>query len=185
MKKRCLCIILVLACFITCSQTYTYAQEKTEYILSGKNESNASYMGIVNVNFSLLPYTFFNFIGTSAGIQTSHGVYFTKQKLYTGISVEYIAFPPSTFIINPHIRYYYGPAGNKTVGYIGAEAGIMVGPYYQDAMTDPEELKAVYFDCAIEIGMLINFKNISLDLGLKPHLLGSNIILPLKIGIVF
>ncbi len=159
------------------SQAQVFAQGEKEYFLQGKNEGNVSYMGMVSINGSPFPYGFHVgdvlFGSWSLGLQTSHGVYFAKQRLYAGLSVELLALPPG-ILINPHVRYYFAGHKSKIGGYVGADGGMaIVG----------EDLG---YSFGVEAGLVVNFKKTALDIGLRAQCAGvKNVLLPLKIGIVF
>ncbi len=177
MKKKCYIIVILIA--LLGSQAQVFAQGEKEYFLQGKNDGNVSYMGMVSINGSPLPYGFHVgdvlFGGWSLGLQTSHGVYFAKQRLYTGLSVELLALPPAGILVNPHIRYYFAGHKSKVGGYVGADGGIaLVGMHH------------LGYTFGGEAGLVVNFKKTALDIGLRAQCVASNgVVLPLKIGIIF
>ena len=151
---------------------------ETFSIHHGKPDDKPTYMGMFSANCTFyIPMPL-----VTPNLQTSHGVFFPKIQLYTGLSTEYyILF--NYLAINPHIRYYYS-SSKKVSGYVGAEVGCLIN--FRDGKT------YAGLDIAPEIGFTVNFSKISLDFGVKAVLFPTEglggfypVRLPLKIGIIF
>lgn len=161
-----------------CSFGYSSVSGKevrTTSINHGKPEDRPTYMGMLSVNAAfMLPLPI-----PMPNLQTSHGVFFPKIQLYTGLSAEYYMLF-NYLALNPHVRYY-SPSKKKVTGYVGAEVGCLLAFY--------EGETAVGLDVAPEFGFTVNFAKVSIDIGIKAVLfptegLGS-MVLPLRIGFVF
>ena len=139
------------------------------------------YMGMVSLNVSpYLPLPSFSAV-PSISVHTSHGAFFSRSGVSTGVSAEL----PYTLIgvaaLSSHTRYFYPSSGDgRSRGYVGAELGVGVG--WDDG-------GYAFFNGAAEIGLTVNFQRVSLDLGLRaqfmPPAVSDGFFLPLKIGIIF
>lgn len=139
------------------------------------------YMGMTSVNIS--PYIPLPILSTapSISLHTSHGAYFEKSGLYTGVSAEFMCSLVPVGHVSSHSRYYYPVAQNgRTRGYAGVELG--VGFDWQDG-------GPVFFHGAAELGFTLNLGAVDLDLGLRaqfmPPYAFDCFFLPVRIGLVF
>lgn len=133
---------------------------------TGMNESVAhgtetpKYMGSVNAGAAFLGFYF----------NTSHGVIFHKSGLYAGGSLQYnFIYNLNAVDITAHGKWYY-PGKGRVQGYLGLEAGLSVlcPGYSDDAYGNPQRYGAeASFVVSPAIGLVINFKKTSLDIGAK------------------
>ncbi len=182
LKGNPILIISVCAAFLLPSflgySTASGKDTETFSINHGKPDDKLTYMGMFSANCTFyIPMPL-----VTPNLQTSHGVFFPKIQLYTGLSTEYY-FLFNYLAVNPHIRYYYS-SSKKVSGYVGAEVGCLMN--FREGKT------YAGLDIAPEIGFTVNFSKISLDFGVKAVLFPTEgldgfypVRLPLRIGIIF
>lgn len=180
-------LAFLIAVFSACIVQANASNKTNEYnyktkftIFDGKKPGTPSYMGMVAVH-GTPPLSLGNYYMTFdwVNVHTSHGAYFPKAQLYTGLAAEYIPIW-NMVSLSPHLRYYYC-TGKRVSGYVGLEAGVML-VFPTEFMSDN-----IFYACA-EVGFTVNFNKVSLDFGIRAShpLMGSNtILLPLRIGIIF
>lgn len=147
--------------FIALAQTDDAApKDDRPSVTRGAEE--VKYMGSVNGGMALLGFF----------LHTSHGVIFPDSNLYAGGSLQYFwLYGESCIDIAAHGRCFF-PGKGRVQGYVGLEAGLSVlCPGY----TKPEEPGGptdyypaeASFVITPALGLVINFKKISLDIGAK------------------
>lgn len=172
-NKSVLILLLAILPFLSVSAS---AQDRG--ICHGKSTERPHYMGMVSVNAS--PYIP-SPVMPGLSLHTSHGAFFPRQSVYTGVSVEAVYSVIGVATVSSHTRWFYPAADSKNAqGYVGAEAG--VGLDYATG-------GGAFFNGAVELGAVINFRKVSIDLGIRAQFLPpfalNSFLLPVKIGLVF
>lgn len=178
-KKSCFVIIVSAVLFLSLccfgSSSLSGKEVKTASINHGKPEDRPTYMGMLSVNAAfMLPLPV-----PMPNVQTSHGVFFPKIQLYTGLSAEYYTVF-NYLALNPHVRYYF-PTQKRTMGYVGVEVGCLMAFYEGETNAG--------LDLGPEVGFTVNFSKVSLDIGVKAVFFPTegleNVVLPIRVGLVF
>lgn len=189
MKKTLITITLVLLSvrvFAWTSDDDKLATNTDRSLISthGNGTDRPSYMGMAALDLSpFIPIHGIAAVAPNIGVHTSHGAFFPKSGLYVGMALEYSGFW-NILTATPHLRWHYCTK-KRTAGYIGAEAGVgFLFPAFGS--------KTVGYTPSggVEIGCLINFRKVSLDLGLRFCFLdvrdiSGMMMMPIRIGIVF
>ena len=172
-------LILLLAILPFLSVSASAPQDRG--ICHGKSTERPHYMGMVSINLSpYIPLPVFSSV-PSASLHTSHGVYFPHIGVYTGGSAEIVYSVIGVATLSSHTRYFYpSQHEGRTQGYVGAEAGIGI---------DYASGGSVFFNGTVELGLVVNFQKVSLDIGLRGQFMPPYAIdcffLPIRIGLVF
>lgn len=110
-----------------------------------------------------------NYIGVA--FSTTHGVIFPSCNIYVGGSAEYSynwGYNYTDFAAEG--RWFY-PRSGKVQGYIGIEAGVSVllpGVKFDNSTGhDRNILASAEFFARPALGMVVNFRKVSLDIGVK------------------
>ena len=157
------------------------AYERSGGLSHGKDGLKSHSMGMVSINLSpYIPLPVFSSV-PSASLHTSHGVYFPHIGVYTGGSAEIVYSVIGVATLSSHTRYFYpSQHEGRTQGYVGAEAGIGI---------DYASGGSVFFNGTVELGLVVNFQKVSLDIGLRGQFMPPYAIdcffLPIRIGLVF
>lgn len=160
--KRIIILLAILALpFIAFAQTDDAASKDDRPSVT-RGAEEVKYMGSVNGGLTLLGFY----------LHTSHGVIFPEENLYAGGSLQYLWLYGGNYIdIAAHGRWFY-PKQGKVQGYIGLEAGVTVlcpgytNPEWPGGPTDYYPAEAS-FVITPALGLVINFKKVSLDIGAK------------------
>lgn len=160
--KRIIILLAILALpFIAFAQTDDAASKDNRPSVT-RGAEEVKYMGSVNGGLTLLGFY----------LHTSHGVIFPEENLYAGGSLQYLWLYGGNYIdIAAHGRWFY-PKQGKVQGYIGLEAGVTVlcpgytNPEWPGGPTDYYPAEAS-FVITPALGLVINFKKVSLDIGAK------------------
>ena len=160
--KRIIILLAILALpFIAFAQTDDAASKDNRPSVT-RGAEEVKNMGSVNGGLTLLGFY----------LHTSHGVIFPEENLYAGGSLQYLWLYGGNYIdIAAHGRWFY-PKQGKVQGYIGLEAGVTVlcpgytNPEWPGGPTDYYPAEAS-FVITPALGLVINFKKVSLDIGAK------------------
>lgn len=186
MKRIIILLALLALPFIAFAQTDDAApKDDRPSVTRGAEE--VKYMGSVNGGLALLGFF----------LHTSHGVVFPDSNLYAGGSLQYIwIYGDNCIDIAVHGKCFFSEKG-RVQGYAGLEAGLSVScPGY----SKPEEPGGPTYYYPAEasfvitpaLGLVINFKKVSLDIGAKcrfsPQFPMGNLWAPIPavgIGLIF
>ena len=172
--------LLVCAAILSAAMAAS-ASERSGGLSHGKEGLKSHYMGMARLNLSPhIPIPLFS-SAPSLSLPTSHGVYFPHIGIYTGGSAEIVYSVIGVAAVSSHTRYFYPSSHEgRTQGYVGAEAGIGI---------DYAMGGSVFFNGAVELGLVVNFQKVSLDIGLRGQFMPPYAIdcffLPIRIGFVF
>lgn len=162
MKRIIILLALLALPSIALAQTDEDAAPKDDRPSVTHGAEEVKYMGSVNGGLALLGFF----------LHTSHGVIFPDSNLYAGGSLQYIwIYGDNCIDIAVHGKCFFSEK-RRVQGYAGLEAGLSVscpgyskpegpgGPtYYYPAEAS--------FVITPALGLVINFKKISLDIGAK------------------
>ena len=112
---------------------------------------------------------YINFIGVA--VSTTHGVIFPSCDIYVGGNAEYSYNWGYRYTnLAAEGRWFY-PRKGKVQGYIGLEAGVSVllpGVKFDNSTGhDRNILASAEFFVRPALGMVVNFRKVSLDIGVK------------------